>query len=198
MIDLNGVAIWPGFLSPQAQARIVADIRDVVRAAPLFHPVTPRGQQMSVRMTSAGAVGWVSDRQGYRYQPHHPQGMDWPPIPAPILEVWRAVADTPVLPDTCLINFYAPEARMGLHQDRDEASFDHPVVSISLGDAGLFRVGGTKRTDKTTSAWLNSGDVAVLAGPARLARHGIDRIKPGTSTLLDKPGRLNLTLRVAG
>jgi alkylated DNA repair protein (DNA oxidative demethylase) len=196
-MNLNGVAIWPGFLSPEAQAAVVAATREIVRAAPLFHPVTPRGQQMSVRMTSAGAVGWVSDRKGYRYQPRHPAGMDWPPIPDCVLQVWHAVAGTPVAPDTCLVNFYAPDARMGLHQDRDEACLDHPVVSISLGDAGLFRVGGPARRDPTRSVWLSSGDVAVLSGSSRLAHHGIDRIKPGSSTLLDQPGRLNLTLRVA-
>lgn len=195
-IDVNGVTVWPGFLSPARQEEILAALREVVRVAPLFTPTTPRGRPMSVRMTAAGAYGWISDRAGYRYEPRHPSGVPWPPIPAPVLSVWRAVAGVTREPECCLINHYAEGARMGLHQDRDEANFDMPVVSISLGDDALFRVGGTTRGGPTRSVWLKSGDVAVMGGDARLAYHGIDRIRAGSSRLLPKGGRINLTLRV--
>lgn len=195
-LDVGGVSVWPGWLDPAAQAAMVDDLRAVVAAAPFFTPETPRGRKMSVRMTAAGQYGWVSDRRGYRYDARHPAGMDWPPIPASVLAVWRAVAGVERDPQCCLVNWYAEGARMGLHQDRDEADFGMPVVSISLGDEALFRVGGTRRGDPTRSVWLRSGDVAVLAGAARLAYHGIDRVRWGSSRLLPAGGRLNLTLRV--
>lgn len=195
-VDLNGVTIWPGFLAPDAQAAMVDDIRQVVIAAPLFTPETPRGQKMSVRMTAAGDYGWISDRRGYRYAPLHPDGGVWPPIPASVLAVWKAVAGVDRAPQCCLVNWYDDQAKMGLHQDRDEADLSLPVVSISLGDDALFRVGGIDRGGPTRSIWLRSGDVAVLGGAARLAHHGIDRLRPGSSTLLPKGGRINLTLRV--
>lgn len=195
-IDVNGIAVFPGFLDAPQQARMVEDIRDVVRAAPLVRPVTARGKPMSVRMTAAGHFGWISDRGGYRYDARHPSGVAWPAIPQSVLAVWRAVGHAPVDPECCLVNFYDANARMGLHQDRDEADFAMPVVSISLGDDALFRVGGTTRGGKTQSIWLRSGDVAVMGGAARLAYHGIDRLRPGSSTLLPNGGRINLTLRV--
>ena len=195
-IDLGGVAVWQGWFDAAGQASLVEDIRAVVRAAPFFRPVTPRGQPMSVRMTSAGRWGWVSDRQGYRYAPHHPSGTDWPPIPARVLALWHEVTGLDRAPDCCLVNFYGEGARMGLHQDRDEADFSWPVVSVSLGDEGLFRVGGTTRGGRTQSLWLRSGDVAVLGGAARLAFHGVDRIRFRSSPLLPEGGRINLTLRV--
>jgi alkylated DNA repair protein (DNA oxidative demethylase) len=195
-LDLNGARLWPQMLDATRQAALLEALRGVVRAAPLIRPVTPGGRPMSVRMTAAGRFGWVSDRGGYRYAERHPQGTDWPPIPPVALEVWRAVAPGARDPECCLVNFYGEGARMGLHQDRDEADFAQPVVSISLGDAGLFRVGGTERGGRTASAWLGSGDVVVLAGPARLAWHGVDRIRYGSSALLPQGGRLNLTLRV--
>jgi alkylated DNA repair protein (DNA oxidative demethylase) len=147
-------------------------------------------------MTSAGRCGWVSDRRGYRYEPRHPSGVDWPPIPDRILGLWREVTRLGRDPDCCLVNYYDAEARMGLHQDRDEADFSWPVVSVSLGDDALVRVGGTERSDPTASLWLRSGDVAVLEGASRLAFHGIDRVRAGSSTLLERGGRINLTLRV--
>lgn len=195
-IDLKGVRIIPGFLEPVEQQELVDEIRSVVRAAPLFHPVTKSGKKMSVRMTSAGSHGWVSDRAGYRYEPCHPQGTPWPTIPKTLLEVWERASGVARPPQCCLINFYGPDARMGLHQDRDEKDFDMPVVSLSLGDDALFRVGGTSRRDPTRSVWLTSGDVAVLSGPSRLAFHGIDRVRVGSSTLLPNGGRINVTLRV--
>ena len=151
---------------------------------------------MSVRMTSAGRYGWVSDLRGYRYERRHPSGSEWPAIPECALAIWRDVTSLERMPDCCLINSYDARARLGLHQDRDEAEFSWPVVSISLGDDALFRVGGTERSDATESVWLCSGDVAVLDGEARLAYHGIDRLRPGSSTLLKGGGRINLTLRV--
>lgn len=196
IIDVKGVRVVPGALGPDAQRALVADLRGVAAAAPFFRPVTRWGKEMSVRMTSAGTCGWVSDRRGYRYEPKHPSGVDWPPIPESVLDIWRAVTGLGRDPDCCLVNYYAEGARMGLHQDRDEADFGWPVVSVSLGDDALFRVGGTERGDPTSSVWLRSGDIAVLEGPARLAFHGIDRVKPGTSTLLENGGRINLTLRV--
>jgi DNA oxidative demethylase len=193
---IRGFLHYPGLLDLTAQERMVADVRAVVACAPLFSPETRYGKAMSVRMTSAGAFGWVSDRRGYRYDAQHPSGVGWPAIPDSILDVWRAAAGVERHPESCLINFYDAAARMGMHQDRDEASFDWPVVSISLGDDALFRIGGTERAGNTQSVWLRSGDVMVMGGPARLAHHGVDRIAPGTSTLLPKGGRINLTLRV--
>lgn len=187
---------YPGWLDVSGQQRIVAELRALVAKAPLFSPMTPYGRPMSVRMTSAGRFGWLSDRRGYRYSETHPNGQPWPAIPESILTVWRAVVPGAREPECCLINFYGPEARMSLHQDRDEADFSQPVVSISLGDDGLFRIGNATRGGRTQSLWLRSGDVMVMGNEARLLHHGIDRIAAGTSTLLDRPGRINLTLRV--
>jgi alkylated DNA repair protein (DNA oxidative demethylase) len=195
-LNLRGVLIHTGFLDPAEQAAMVDDIRGVLRAAPLFRPQTPYGKQMSVRMTAAGQFGWFSDKSGYRYVDRHPSGVPWPAIPSSILRVWTQVSGVDRDPECCLVNFYAEGARMGLHQDRDEADFSMPVVSISLGDDALFRVGGLSRGGTTESVWLKSGDVAVLAGDARLIYHGVDRTRPGSSALLPKDGRINLTLRV--
>ncbi|MGO4836120.1 alpha-ketoglutarate-dependent dioxygenase AlkB, partial [Rhizobiaceae sp. 2RAB30] len=164
----------------------------------LYTPVMPRsGKPMSVRMTNCGSLGWVTDQdRGYRYQALHPvTGQPWPPIPGSLLRIWEAVSGYPHPPEACLVNFYGEEAKMGLHQDRDETEFAAPVVSISLGDTCLFRVGQTRRDGRTTSFQLRSGDVVVLGGEGRLAFHGVDRIYPSTSTLLKNGGRINLTLR---
>lgn len=195
--NVRGFLLHDGWLGPAEQAALVEDLRGVIAAAPLFSPMTPYGKPMSVRMTSAGSLGWISDRRGYRYAPLHPQGTSWPPIPERVLAVWRAVSGVERLPDCCLVNFYGEGARMGMHQDRDEADFEWPVVSISLGDDALFRIGNVERGGKTESVWLRSGDVMVMGGAARLAYHGVDRIAFGTSTLLRQAGRINLTLRVA-
>ncbi|WP_099824907.1 alpha-ketoglutarate-dependent dioxygenase AlkB family protein [Oceaniglobus indicus] len=196
-LNVRGVQVWRGFLDAAMQARLLTALRDVARAAPPVHPETRSGRKMSVRMTSAGSVGWVSDRRGYRYAPRHPSGAAWPPIPDAALEIWRALGPAAQLPDCCLINFYGEGARMGLHQDRDEASFDWPVISVSLGDDGLFRIGSVERGGKTESLWLSSGDVVVMGGAARLVHHGVDRIRFRSSSLLPKGGRINVTLRVA-
>ncbi len=195
-LNLRGIPVWPGWLDRPAQEALVADLRAVIAQAPLFSPLTGRGKPMSVRMTSAGRFGWYSDRTGYRYIDRHPGGGEWPPIPPRVLAIWRALCGTAREPDCCLVNWYGPEARMGLHQDRDEADFSQPVLSISLGDDGLFRAGNLERGGPTESLWLRSGDVLILEGASRLLHHGIDRIAPGTSTLLPTPGRINLTLRV--
>lgn len=195
-LSLRGVAIYKGYLARDAQRAMLAEVEAVMAAAPPFSPVTPGGRKMSVAMTSAGRCGWVSDARGYRYEPRHPAGMAWPPVPESVRAVWRQLVSAERDPDCCLINLYRAGARMGLHQDRDEADFDWPVLSISLGDDALFRVGGTERRGPTESLWLQSGDVAVLGGAARLAFHGIDRVRPGTSTLIPGGGRINITCRV--
>ncbi len=195
-MDVNGCRVLKGFLDLKAQQMIVADIRRVVETAPLFSPLTPWGKPMSVGMSSAGKYGWYTDKTGYRYEAKHPNGSPWPDIPASVIEVWSSVVTNLRLPDCCLINYYKKAAKMGLHQDKDEQDFSWPVLSISLGDTGVFRVGGTSRKNPTQSVNLESGDVAILGGNARLAYHGIDRIKFGSSTLLNGGGRLNLTLRV--
>jgi alkylated DNA repair protein (DNA oxidative demethylase) len=187
----------PEFLDRSAQEQVLRDLREAVGFVPLFTPVMPKtAKPFSVRMTNLGPLGWVSDKAGYRYQASHPDtGNPWPAIPPSILAVWHAVSNYPHPPEACLVNFYGEGAKMGLHQDRDEEDFSAPVVSISLGDAALFRVGGTTRGGKTQSLKLSSGDVLVLEGPSRLAFHGIDRVIGGSSTLLKDGGRINLTLR---
>lgn len=209
-LTLRGVKLWQGALDRAEQAALAEALRGVARAAPMFHPETRWGKRMSVKMTSAGKFGWVSDRQGYRYEPRHPSGVDWPEIPAEALAIWArfagaglaaaggnvGVAPTLREPECCLVNYYGEGARMGLHQDRDEADFAQPVVSVSLGDEGLFRVGNVERGGKTDSVWLRSGDVMVLGGAARLVHHGVDRIRFGSGTLLPGGGRINLTMRV--
>ena len=193
-----GVIFTPGYLDRAAQDELLAAVRSVIAVAPLYLPRMPRtGKPMSVRMTNCGPLGWVTDEaHGYRYQPIHPEsGAPWPPIPDIVLRAWRDLGRYVHPPEACLINFYSADARMGLHQDKDEQDFAAPVVSLSLGDTALFRVGGLKRSDPTSSVRLASGDAVVLGGEGRLAFHGVDRILPATSTLLPEGGRINLTLR---
>ncbi len=188
----------PSYFDPDQQSDLLQSIRDIVAKSPLFVPRMPRtGKPMSVKMTNCGSLGWVTDKDnGYRYQTTHPEtGNAWPEMPELLLQLWQDVADYDKPPEACLINFYEPNARMGLHQDRDEQDFDAPVLSVSLGDTCLFRIGGKKRNDPTQSFKLQSGDVMMLAGESRLAFHGVDRIYPGTSGLLKNAGRINLTLR---
>ena len=194
---MNGLRIVPGYLVPAGQQALLAALREVLSAAPLYTPRMPRtGQPMSVRMSNCGPLGWVTDARGYRYQPTHPEtGAPWPAMPDLMMRAWRELSRYAHPPESCLINWYGPAAKMGLHQDRDEDDFDAPVVSLSIGDTGLFRIGGTKRSDPTQTLRLASGDALVLGGEARLAFHGIDRILPGTSMLLPEGGRINLTLR---
>ncbi|MCA0256297.1 MAG: alpha-ketoglutarate-dependent dioxygenase AlkB [Proteobacteria bacterium] len=194
----EGTRYWPGFFDRAAQEALVETIRALVMESPLFTPRMPRtGTPMSVRMTNCGALGWVTDRErGYRYQPTHPEtGKPWPPMPAVLDDLWQAVVPDAPPPQACLINFYNAQARMSLHQDRDEQDFSAPVVSVSLGDECLYRLGGLERNSPTRSFRLKSGDVFVLGGAGRLMFHGVDRIYPGTSDLLKNGGRINLTLR---
>ncbi len=194
----GGMNYFPERLDHAAQAVLLAELRRVILEAPLFTPTMPRsGRPMSVRMTNCGPLGWVTDKErGYRYQPTHPEtGKPWPPIPPMLLDLWNELARYPAPPEACLVNYYAGGAKMGLHQDKDEEDFDAPVLSVSLGDTGIFRVGGRSRKDDTKKLELKSGDVVVLGGEDRLAYHGIDRIVGGTSDLLPEGGRINLTLR---
>ncbi|MEP2642583.1 alpha-ketoglutarate-dependent dioxygenase AlkB [Roseobacter sp.] len=195
-LRVAGFDVHKSYLDLAAQKSLLDVVRGLVTKAPLMALTTPGGKKMSVRMTAAGRYGWITDQQGYRYDPMHPNGTPWPEIPEDILRIWNELTGYDREPDCCLINFYGEGARMGLHQDKDEKSFDWPVVSVSLGDEGLFRMGGVARGGKTQSIWVQSGDVVVMDGAARLAHHGVDRIRFGSSTLLPKGGRINLTLRV--
>lgn len=185
----------------KAQSALLSEIVQVCNRAPLFTPVMPRtGKPFSVRMSNCGSLGWVSDKAGYRYQSHHPVCDDpWPAIPDGLLRLWFDTTEYPHPPEACLINIYDAEARMGLHVDNDEEDEAAPVLSVSLGDTALFRIGGTGRRDPTQSFKLASGDIVVLEGASRFAYHGIDRIYPGTSHLLrdtfPRARRINLTLR---
>lgn len=194
---IDGFRFLPEYFSPEAQRALVEEVLALVDAAPPYHATMPRtGRPMSVRMTNLGALGWISDIRGYRYEPTHPQtGRPWPAIPNVLMELWAEVADYPAPPEACLVNFYADAARMGLHVDADESARDAPVVSVSLGDRALFRLGGEARSDPTSSMRLASGDVVVLGGRSRRAYHGVDRIYPGSSRLIPGGGRMNLTLR---
>ncbi len=198
MVLAPGLTYWPEYFTRGEQEELRDAIRSALAQAPLFVPrMKGTGAPFSVRMSNCGTLGWVSDTEGgYRYQATHPQtGLPWPPIPTLALRAWTDTGGYPLPPEACLINWYEPAARMGLHQDRDEHDLGAPVVSISLGDTALFRIGGRERKDPSHSLRLNSGDVIVLGGMSRLVFHGIDRIYPGPSTLLGTPGRINLTLR---
>ncbi len=197
IIVAPGVDYYPGFLGRAEQEALRDEIRSILAEAPLFRPSMPRtGKPFSVRMSNCGPLGWVSDEAGYRYQPIHPEtGRAWPRIPTRLLNIWAMLAPGAPPPEACLINFYDAKAKMGLHQDRDERELSAPVVSLSLGDTALFRLGGVTRNDPTQSFRLESGDAMTLGGPARLAFHGVDRIIVGASALLAPSGRINLTLR---
>lgn len=194
----SGVHYIPGHLDRAAQEALVKEVRSLIEQAPLFRPKMPRtGKPMSVRMSNCGVLGWVTDKEkGYRYQRHHPvTDKPWPMIPAMLMDIWNTFSNYPHPPEACLINFYDQSAKMGMHQDRDEETFDAPVVSISLGDTCRFRIGEVTRQGRTTSIKLESGDLVILSDQGRLCFHGVDRLYPDTSTLLKNGGRLNLTLR---
>jgi len=197
-MEIKGFRFFPGALDPAAQAALVEAVMSAAEAAPFYRPLTPGGKPMSVEQTSLGPLGWTTDRRGYRYEPRHPTtGAPWPPMPKALLAVWEAYAGADRPPDSCLVNLYRGDARMGLHQDADEADFSVPVLSISLGDTAVFRLGGLSRGDATRTLKLNSGDVCVLGGEARRAYHGVDRVLAGSSRLIPSGGRINLTLRRA-
>lgn len=201
-----GARLYRGFFDAAAQHALIREIEAVIAQAPLFTPTMPRsGKPFSVQMTNCGPLGWVSDQTGgYRYQPCHPQtGAPWPPMPALLLEAWAELARYPHPPQACLVNFYEPQARMGLHQDRDEADLDAPILSVSLGVDCRFRLGGTQRSDPSRNFVLCSGDALTLGGASRLRFHGVDRLLPQIAPILDSPllatgGRINLTLRRVG
>lgn len=197
----DGAVVLRGFALTQETALLQA-LHGVVAEAPLRHLITPGGLRMSVAMTNAGSLGWVSDRRGYRYDPIDPQsGKPWPVLP----DVFRQLAVmaasragyTGFDPDACLINRYAPGTRLSLHQDRDEQDLDQPIVSVSLGISAVFQFGGFNRSDRPLRVPLIHGDVVVWGGPARLRFHGVLPVKPDVH---DKLGaqRINLTFRHAG
>lgn len=199
-----GAFHYPGHLDAAAQAALAGDIAGVIARAPLFVSRMPKsGLPMSVRMTNCGPLGWMSDRdRGYRYEPAHPEtGAPWPPMPQMLLDIWAELTGCPKPPEACLVNVYSDEAKMGLHQDRDEADLDAPILSLSLGADCRFRLGGPRRGDRTAAVTLSTGDALVLSGPARRAFHGVDRILPSLLAPLPGPlaelaaARVNLTLR---
>jgi len=193
-----GFDLWPGLLDLDGQRALIEAVLAAAEDAPFARYETAHGKSMSVAMTAFGPLGWTSDAAGYRYAERHP-GTDraWPDMPPVLLDLWARLGDPDTPPDSCLVNLYRDGARMGLHQDRDEADPRFPVLSISLGDVAVFRIGGTSRKDPTRSLRLSSGDVCRLSGPARLAFHGVDRVLPGSSSLVPGGGRINLTLRRA-
>ena len=196
-----GAMLLAGFARGSDKA-LLAAIDAVVQFSPLRHMVTPGGRRMSVAMTNCGELGWVTDHSGYRYDRLDPEtGRPWPPLPpvfASLAASAAAKAGHPgFAPDACLINRYVPGARLTLHQDRNEADFGSPIVSVSLGLPAVFLWGGLSRSDRIRRMRLASGDVAVWGGPARLTFHGIDTLKQGEHALTGA-ARLNLTFRRAG
>jgi len=198
----DGIALYPGFLDDAAQRALVAEIGTAFAASPPYRPHMPRtGKPWSIHQTNFGTLGWVSRPDGYGYaEVNEATGKPWPAIPAALLALWDEVSAYPAPPECCLVNFYdTPKSRMGLHRDEDEQALDAPVVSLSLGDTCVFRVGGFARGDKSKSFRLASGDVLVIGGASRLRYHGVDRVIPGTSQLVQNEGlgggRINLTLR---
>ena len=196
-----GAVLLRGFALEGEPAMLVA-LDQVVASAPFRHMVTPGGHTMSVAMTNCGALGWVSDRRGYRYDARDPEtGRPWPPMPADFANLARNAASSAGFngfsPDACLINQYVPGARLTLHQDRNERDFAAPIVSVSLGLPAKFLFGGLARSDRPQRIPLAHGDVVVWGGPSRLAFHGVDALKEGSHPLLG-PRRINLTLRQAG
>jgi DNA oxidative demethylase len=195
----EGFTLHPNFLDRAAQKELLEAVLKAETRAPFYRPTMPRhGTPFSVQMTNMGPLGWVSDRDGgYRYQATHPvTALPWPNMPPALLDIWNQVSDYPDPPQACLVNLYKDGAKMGLHVDSDEQNLNAPVVSISLGDTAIFRLGGPTRGGKTASFRLASGDVMVLGGPSRHFHHGIDRVLAGTSTLIEGGGRVNLTMRV--
>jgi alkylated DNA repair protein (DNA oxidative demethylase) len=193
-----GVEYHRGLLDRATQEALASDVLRVVEQAPFYTPIMPKtGAAMSVQQTNLGPLGWVTDQaRGYRYEPAHPEtGHAWPAIPQALLDLWEELTAWPAPPQACLVNFYGPGAKMGLHVDSDEVAKDAPVLSVSLGDSAIFRVGGPTRKHPTQAMTLHSGDVVVLGGEARRYYHGVDRILAGSSRLIPGGGRINLTLR---
>lgn len=203
----SGFVHAPLYFAPDAQAALIAEIRAGVVQAPFFQPTMPRtGAPLSVVMSNFGPLGWVTDKDGgYRYQDTHPKtGAPWPAMPPMLMDLWQAVTDWPDPPEACLINWYREDANggrgaaMGYHVDRDEYDLNAPVVSVSLGDPALYRIGAPERGGPTSGVKLMSGDVVVLAGEARRCHHAVTKVYYGQSALVPKGGRINLTMRVVG
>lgn len=196
----EGAVLLGGFARPSETALLRA-LDAVVAAAPFRHMLTPGGHRMSVAMTNCGAVGWVTDRTGYRYDPVDPHGgRRWPEMPGAFAELATQAAARAgypgFAPDACLINSYEPGARLSLHRDQDERDLDRPIVSISLGLPATFLFGGLKRSDPPRRVVLRHGDVAVWGGPSRLAYHGVAPLAEGEHPALGRR-RVNLTFRRA-
>ena len=194
----EGAVLLRGF-ARSFEADLIAALRDIEVQSPFRHMVTPGGHQMSVAMTNCGSFGWVTDRAGYRYDPNDPEtGTPWPPMPRSFRalagEAAAAAGFEEFSPEVCLINRYAPGARMSLHQDKDEQDFGAPIVSVSLGLPAIFLFGGLKRSDKTRRFRLEHGDVVVWGGPARLIFHGVAPLADGEHALMGRQ-RINLTFR---
>lgn len=196
----EGAMVLGGFARPIGRA-LVDTLTEVTRNAPFRHLVTPGGWSMSVAMTNCGTVGWVSDRSGYRYDPTDPEsGRHWPPMPALFADLAARAAAAAgfgaFAPDACLINRYAPGARLTLHQDRNERRFEDPIVSVSLGLPATFLWGGQARADRPRRVPLVHGDVVVWGGPARMTFHGVQPLQGGCHPLTGNV-RYNLTFRRA-
>jgi alkylated DNA repair protein (DNA oxidative demethylase) len=195
----EGAMLLRGFARP-FEDDLIADLREIVAQAPFRHMVTPGGHQMSVAMTNCGSAGWVTDRSGYRYDANDPDaGKPWPAMPPSFCKIAKeaaAEAGFAFSPDVCLINRYAPGARMSPHQDKDERDFGSPIVSVSLGLPAIFLFGGSKRSDKPARFRLEHGDVVVWGGPARLAFHGVAPLADGEHAVMGRQ-RINLTFRKA-
>jgi len=196
-----GAVVLRAYALPQAAALLSA-IADVAAAAPFRHMVTPGRFRMSAAMTNCGALGWITDATGYRYEPADPEsGLEWPPLPEAFARLAQSAAERAgfpgFAPDACLVNRYEPGARMSLHQDKDERDFGAPIVSVSLGLPIVFLFGGMKRAGRSVRIALEHGDVVVWGGPARLRYHGVAPLKEGRHPLTGCC-RYNLTLRKAG
>jgi alkylated DNA repair protein (DNA oxidative demethylase) len=195
-----GAVVLRGFARARVPALLEA-LGRVTARAPFRFLTTPGGYQMSVAMTNCGAVGWISDRTGYRYGTQDPlSGRDWPPMPVEFAELATEAAAragfAEFAPDACLINQYEPGSRLSLHQDKDELDYGAPIVSVSLGLSAVFLFGGDLRTDRTQRVPLGHGDVVVWGGPARLRYHGVLALKDGEHPLVGRR-RINLTFRKA-
>ena len=197
---MDGALVIRQFALPNAES-LMEGIEKVTSEAPFRHMKTPGGHSMSAAMSCCGNLGWVTDRQGYRYQSEDPEsGKPWPAMPAVFRELARSAADTAGFegfePDACLINRYQPGAKMGLHQDKDEEDFSQPIVSVSLGLPIVFQFGGLKRSERPMRVPLGHGDVVVWGGPARMRYHGVLTLKAGEHPLTGGY-RYNLTFRRA-